>query len=272
MNKTKKILIILAEVLLIAVIAIISFCVIKQIFLEKSQDNVFKELENIIIFNDNISFENIEDTENVEEIDEIEKPEHIEKDDTVQNINLQSLYNINSDIVGWIKIDGTNINYPVMQNEEYYLNKDFYKNDSTYGTPFLASYCNIKTSDNLIIYGHHMKNHKMFSDLENYTNKAYYSTHELIEFYTLENGQTIQNKYEIIFAFKTVAYSDEGFKYHTFYKASDEEEFNSFISKCKELELYNTGKTAEYGNKLITLSTCEYSQTNGRMVVVAKKI
>ena len=76
--------------------------------------------------------------------------------------------------------------------------------------------------------------------------------------------------YEVIAAFKTVAYSEEGFKYYHFVRAEQEEDFDEFIAKCKELALYDTGVTAEYGDQLITLSTCEYSRTNGRMVIVAK--
>lgn len=78
--------------------------------------------------------------------------------------------------------------------------------------------------------------------------------------------------YEIVAVFKTVAYSSEGFRYYDFVDAENEEEFNSYVGKCKELALYDTGVTAEYGDRLITLSTCEYSAQNGRLVVVAKKV
>ena len=71
--------------------------------------------------------------------------------------------------------------------------------------------------------------------------------------------------------FKTVAYSSEGFRYYDFVNAENENAFNAYIAKCKELALYDTGVTAEYGDRLITLSTCEYSSQNGRLVVVAKK-
>lgn len=70
---------------------------------------------------------------------------------------------------------------------------------------------------------------------------------------------------------KTVAYSSQGFRYYDFVNAESEDEFNAYIQKCKELALYETGVTAEYGDRLITLSTCEYSAQNGRLVVVAKK-
>lgn len=70
--------------------------------------------------------------------------------------------------------------------------------------------------------------------------------------------------------FKTVAYSSEGFRYYDFVRAESEEEFNAYVETCRELALYDTGVTAEYVDKLITLSTCEYSAANGRLVVVAK--
>ena len=69
-----------------------------------------------------------------------------------------------------------------------------------------------------------------------------------------------------------MAYSSEGFHYYDFVNAENENEFNAYVEKCKELVLYDTGVTAEYGDRLITLSTCEYSAQNGRLVVVAKKV
>ena len=72
--------------------------------------------------------------------------------------------------------------------------------------------------------------------------------------------------------FKTVAYSEQGFKYYHFTRAESAEDFDAYIAQCKVLSLYDTGAMAEYGDKLITLSTCEYSRKNGRMVVVAKRI
>lgn len=98
--------------------------------------------------------------------------------------------------------------------------------------------------------------------------KDFYEEHKTIHFDTL----TEQAEYEIVAVFKTVAYSSEGFRYYDFVNAEDEEGFNTYIAKCKDLALYDTGVSAEYGDKLITLSTCEYSAQNGRLVVVAKKV
>ena len=205
------------------------------------------------------------------------KPSKTDSDDGEQTkpeipVDFTALQEKNPDIYAWIKIDGTNINYPVMQNGDFYLHRNVYKNYSSSGTPYLAEHCNLKTSDNLIIYGHHMKNSTMFSNLDNYKNYNYYKNHKYIKFYTLEDNKTIENDYEIVFAFKTVAYSDKGFKYYNYTKFYDENDFNSFVEKCRNYEFYNTNVKVNYGDKLITLSTCEYSQKNGRMVIIAKKI
>ncbi len=176
----------------------------------------------------------------------------------------------NPDMVGWIKIEGTNINYPVMQtpNEpNFYLKHNFEKEYSDLGTPYVQEDCDIAVSDNLVIYGHHIKGQKMFGALEEYKSQSFYEEHKTVQFDTL----TQHNEYEVIAVFKTVAYSSEGFRYYDFVNAENEDEFNAYVGKCKELALYDTSVTAEYGDRLITLSTCEYSTQNGRLVVVAKK-
>ena len=159
-----------------------------------------------------------------------------------------------------------------MQNEDYYLRRNIYKNYSYYGTPYLAKYCDVNNSDNLVIYGHHIKNKSMFGELENYKKEAFYNDHKFIKFYTLQDNITIEHNYEIIAVFKTIVYSENEFKYYSFNNAKDSEDFNDYVSRVKQLELYETGKTANYGDKLITLSTCEYSRKNGRIVVVAKEV
>lgn len=181
------------------------------------------------------------------------------------------VYAQNSDLVGWVSIPGTRIDYPVMQTKDtpnFYLKHAFDKSYSNYGVPYMQENCDIGISDNLVLYGHHMNNGSMFSDLCQYASEDFYQEHKTIRFDTLDDF----GEYEVIAAFKTVAYSEEGFKYYHFVSAENAEDFEKYIAKCKELALYDTGVTAEYGDELITLSTCEYSRTNGRMVVVAKKI
>ena len=84
---------------------------------------------------------------------------------------------------------------------------------------------------------------------------------------------TDRHQYEVIAVFKTVVYTDssDSFKYYEFTDAENAAEFDAHVAKCKELPLYDTGVSAKYGDKLISLFTCEYSRNNG-MLVVAKKI
>lgn len=180
----------------------------------------------------------------------------------------------NMDMVGWIKVEDTNINYPVMHtpdNPDFYLKHSFDKEYSDYGCPYVQENCDVQLpSDNVIIYGHHMKNGSMFCDLEKFKSEDFYKEHRMIFFNTL----TDKCEYEIVAVFKTFVYSDspESFKYYRFVNAETSEQFDEYIAKCKELSLYDTGVSAEYGDKLITLSTCEYSRSNGRLVVVAKRV
>lgn len=180
------------------------------------------------------------------------------------------LYAQNNDFIGWIKIEDTVIDYPVMQSKnspDFYLKHNFNKAYSRFGVPYMQENCSL-SSDNIIVYGHNMKNKSMFNELTKYKNKDFYNTHRYIQFDTLSE----QRIYEVICAFKTVAYTDNGFQYYNFVKANTEEDFSAYIEKCQALSFYDTGVKAEYGDKLITLSTCEYSQNNGRLVVVAKLI
>ena len=184
------------------------------------------------------------------------------------------LFEQNSDIVGWIRIDGTQINYPVMQSPQepnFYLKHGFDKEYTDYGCPYMSESCDVnKPSDNLIVYGHHMKNGTMFSDLEKFKSKDFWEEHKTFRFDTLYVKQT----YEIIAVFKTAVYtgSENEFKYYQFVDAAVQEQFDGYIQRAKEKAFYDTGVSAEYGDKLITLSTCEYSGQNSRLVVVAKKV
>lgn len=95
---------------------------------------------------------------------------------------------------------------------DFYLKHAFDKSYSSYGVPYLAENCDIGISDNLVLYGHHMNNGSMFSDLCRYESEDFYREHKTIHFDTLDSF----GEYEVIAAFKTVAYSGEGFKYYHF--------------------------------------------------------
>lgn len=206
-----------------------------------------------------------------EQLDELESIAQTVNDNEPNSDNKYAeLYAQNSDFIGWIRIDGTGIDYPVMQSKDdpdFYLKHNFSKEYSRFGIPYMQENCGL-SSDNIIIYGHNIKSKSMFNELTEYKDKDFYSAHKYITFDTLNEQRT----YEVVAAFKTVAYSDRGFKYYDFVNANTEEEFDTFIERCKALSFYDTGLTAEYGDKLLTLSTCEYSQENGRLAVVAKLI
>lgn len=180
-----------------------------------------------------------------------------------------ALYAMNPDIVGWIKIEGTKVNYPVMQTPDqadYYLKRNFDKNYSAWGCIYVREQCDVnEPSDNVTIYGHHMNDGSMFAALDRYMQQSNWEKNSYIAFDTLYEHRT----YQIFAVFKTTATVGKGFSYHLLVDAETEDEFNEFIATCKELALYDTGITPVYGDKIICLSTCEYSQTNGRLVVAA---
>ena len=169
-------------------------------------------------------------------------------------------------------IPGTRVNYPVVQRStmrDYYLYRDFYGNYDTHGCLYAREECDVATpSDNVTIYGHRMKDGTMMGDVGYYEEKRYWEEHPLIYFDTL----TEEHTYQIVYVFKTTASVGEGFQYHLYVDFSNENDFNNFISACSRNALYDTGLTAQFGDQLITLSTCEYSLVNGRLVVVAKRI
>ena len=176
----------------------------------------------------------------------------------------------NSDLVGWLKIPGTRIDFPVLQtpnSPNFYLTRDFYKKNSRHGAIYVCELADVNApSDNVTIYGHKMADGSMFSDLFKYMKKDFYLEHSQIIFDTLSERHT----YEIVAVFLTTA-DEDGFGYHR-YVDGDEAQFDDYIATCKELSLYETGVTAQYGDKLITLSTCYLGTDDGRFVVVAKRI
>ena len=185
----------------------------------------------------------------------------------------RALYQENGDLVGWLSIEGTDIDYPVMQREddEYYLHHDFYGEESRYGCLYVKGQADVDTpGTNFIIYGHNMKDGSMFGDLDLYRKESFWREHPRISFDTLYEERT----YEIIAVFRSRVYQPEEdvFKYYQFYQADNQEEFSWFYENIKELSLYDTGVTAAFGDTFLTLSTCAYHVEDGRLVVVAKAI
>lgn len=184
----------------------------------------------------------------------------------------QAIYEMNNHLVGWIRIPGTKVDYPVVQSPEnpnFYLNHSFDKKWSSGGCIYAREKCDVFTpSDNIVLYGHHMKNGSMFATLDKYKKKSFWQDHQTFSFDTLYERHT----YQIIAVFKTSANAGAGFSYHLFDSADSKEEFDAFMEEVHKLQFYDTGITAEYGDMLLTLSTCEYTLDNGRFVVIAKRI
>lgn len=185
----------------------------------------------------------------------------------------KNLLILNKKLIGWVKIDDTNIDYPVVQttDNEYYLKHNMNQEYDKNGTIFLDKDCDVlKPSTNFIIYGHHMKSGKMFGKLDLYQKEEYYKEHPLIQFDTIYEKGT----WQVMYVFRSRVYSEDviTFKYYQFIDAGSEKEFDSYMKEMAAMSLYDTGVTAEYGDQLLTLSTCDYQEPNGRFVVVAKKI
>ena len=185
------------------------------------------------------------------------------------------LYVKNTEFFGWIKIDGTKIDYPVMrsfESNDEYLNANFDGEHSYAGIPFADITCS-HDSDNILIYGHNLKDGGMFAGLFKYEKESFYKKHPTIMFSNLYED----NEYEILSVFYDRVYlkTDKNFKFYQFIDAEDEEDFDYAISQLKKKSLYDTGVDAEYGDKLITLVTCSYHIANdrnaGRFVVVARR-
>ena len=188
------------------------------------------------------------------------------------NIGLEELHEKNNDIVAWINIPQTGVNYPVMhspEEPEYYLYRNFDREHSLSGVPFIDGKASIETDlDNILIHGHNMKNGTMFAQLLKYRDKDFLEEHGTIELHRF----TGKDEYDIIAVIPTdINKHTLKFDYHNFFKAKSEEEFDKYISDAKKYSLYDTGISVHYGDKLITLSTCAYHIDNGRFVVIGKK-
>lgn len=177
----------------------------------------------------------------------------------------------NSDLVGWIKIEQTNIDYPVLQSLDYpdfYLDHDFDKNPSRYGAPYAAEECMLNQDcKNIVIYGHHMKDGSMFAALNQYLDKEFWESHSVIQFDTLEK----YGDYQVMAVFAINA-ADKEHPLMQWIWAKDQEQFMHYVFYAKNASIYDTGVTAEWGDDLLSLVTCEYTHKDGRLIVVARRI
>ena len=250
-NKNKRIKLVLLAIFIMAFIA--GICYIGYYMYSKDKDK--KDNENIL---ENIEIDNTNVT-----------PQKTEK-----MLKLEELQKENNEIIGWLEIEGTNINYPVLQakDNDYYLSHNYKKENSRAGSLFLdKDFDLVNGSSNYLIYGHRNTQGLMFEDLLKYDNEDFYKQHKNIKFTTNQEDAI----YEIMAVFYSrVYYKSEKnvFRYYYFVNAETEEEYNQYVDNAKKVSIYDTGMTAQYGEQLLTLSTCEYSQKDGRFAIVAKKV
>ena len=202
---------------------------------------------------------------------------------------LQQIYEMNNDLVGWIRLPELKIDYPVMQtpdNRDYYLYRDFYRQDNDTGCLYIRETCDVfAPSDNVVIYGHAMKTGDMFGRLYNYRSKAFWEKNQYFTFDTLYERHT----YQIFAVFTTSGTQRDkndnpvGYPYHRLNDFADAAAFDQFIADIKGeafkgenayvgKSLFDTGITPTYGDKLVCLSTCEYTIDNGRLVIMGVRV
>ena len=192
---------------------------------------------------------------------------------TERMLKVKKLQKENDDIVGWLEIEDTNINYPVLQGDdnEFYLNRNYKKEKSEKGSIFLDAKYNWNIpSNNLLIYGHNIINGLMFQDLLKYESQDFYKKHPNIRFTTEKDDK----EYEIISVFKSRVYykaEKNVFRYYDFINAKKEEDYMEFVKNAKKTSIYDIEATAKYGDELITLVTCSYHIEDGRFVVIGRE-
>lgn len=177
------------------------------------------------------------------------------------------------ELFGWLVIPNTGINYPVMQpaaEKDYYLHHNFEGATDDEGALFVdPSSRGYPADDNLVIYGHNMKNGHMFGELKNYGTESYFQANREILFHTLyETGS-----YEVVTVLQTHIReeTENGFRYYQFFNYETEEQFRECVNFIQENQIYDVENELTYGDRLLMLSTCDYAQDNGRFVVVARK-
>jgi sortase B len=176
------------------------------------------------------------------------------------------LLEINQDVVGWVSVPDTVINYPVVQAEDndYYLRRDIHGERATAGTIFMDYRSDARANGrNTILYGHHMRNGTMFKDLVKYKNEEFFQNNPIVRFDTLYE----EIEWEVFSAYVTHA----GFPYIQTVFASDEE-YLEFLSKIKSQSIFHKDMELTSEDRILTLSTCTYEYDDARFVVHARRI
>lgn len=251
MTKKRKISLAVISFLLSALFLLSAFMIWKEVSDRKTDKDSFQTLVEIV------------EQDTAERKEPAEEEE--QKSEAEDTRNLAPLFAENSDCIGWICIPGTAVNYPVMHtpdNPQKYLRKNFYGEYSQSGVPFLDGRCTAD-SDNLILFGHNMKNGTMFSDVTGYAQKDYAAEHSVIEYETAA-GPERYTVYAAVSVKKTDAWYD-------FIDCSDKESFEKTLSAISARARYTTEAVPQHGDRLLTLSTCYGKSKDDRLIVIAAR-
>jgi len=178
----------------------------------------------------------------------------------------KQLQEMNNDIVGWVSIENTGIDYPVAQtnNNDYYLNHNIEQQSSARGAIFMDyRNANVSSNQHTVIYGHHMKDGSMFGELSKYKEAAYYQDHDTI---TYESAEGI-SKWKV---FSVYIYSPEDQFFE--YEFADQEQYSDYLEKIKKKSRYDTGLEVNADDQLLTLVTCTYEISDARFIIHAKRV
>ena len=188
--------------------------------------------------------------------------------------DLAALWELNHDTVGWISIDGTNLDYPVVQaqdNQKYYRT-NFEGEYSEHAVPFVDAAVDLKApSTNTLIYGHNIRaDGQMFNILKNYEKVDFYKEHPTIRFHSVYH----ENEYKIFSVFYANTLPEHGkvFPYHEYIDAKDTQEAQDYIDEVTIRSIINTGVDVKPSDEILTLSTCSYEFKDARFIVVARKM
>lgn len=274
----RKVLFILAAVVLLGVAAWAIWGLSSSLQDHAEQDEIFQRLRKIATEDNPTDLgpgfrgEGISAaSEPSQAVESEEEPELIPMPEAASTSHdIQALQEENPECVAWISIEGTDIDYPVMwspDDPDYYLDHSFEKTSNRHGVPFLDYRCNINTADNLIIYGHHFVEGEMFSTLHKYASYSYYEEHPIITLETAEGAS--QYRIAAVLRVSGTVYPTKWSIFNSLYM--DAAEFEEMAQEIEAQTLYSTGVLPVYGDHLLTLATCEYTQKNGRLAVVAVK-
>lgn len=269
---------IIRKIVFIVALVILVYAVITMLYYFFFKDNQMNEerayLDSLI---------NQNHTDDVISVDLGGNDDSNEENKTVNILkDYEALYEENHDMVGFLRV-GTLLGegFPVTQytDNDYYLKHSFLGYESVYGNPFVDYEQQITPEllpGNVIIYGHNTnKDKNMFNPLSYYVDGQHDGFELLKSTYKID-FDTIYDRGEYlifaIFVANTLEDHGEVFRYQDVVNFSNKSEFDSYVSECLDRSLYYTGVDVTYGDQLLTLSTCNFSWTDARTVIVARKV